>query len=225
MSFITGFATLIAVLLLPVGLIALMVYVLVRITNAENSRRNRKMLEQAQLPDLSESNVRLRVFTSKGMTIYGMVLASIVLAFGIFTLLLHPVTALVIGWWVALVSALLLIKLTKQVLNSEPLLVLTDSYIENASWPYRRVNWKNVKRAHISRLLTAGVVAIYINLEVDNEKELLNGLGLFTKTFYRLSRLFGGSPIQINATALRIKPDELMSHIKQFIPENAVTAA
>ena len=224
MSFITGFLTLIAVVLLPVGLIALMVYMLVRMTNAENIRRNARTLEQMQLSDTPEASVRLKVFTSKGMTIYGMVLASVVLGFGIFTFLLHPVTALVIGWWAVLISSFFLYKLAKQLLNNGPLLVLTDSYIENASWPYKRIEWKNIRRVHKSRLLTAGVVAIYINLEVDNEKALLKGLGVFTRTLYRLNRLFGGSPIQINATALRIEPDELISHIKQFIPANAAVA-
>lgn len=80
------------------------------------------------------------------------------------------------------------------------------------------------KRVHKTRLVTKGIVAIYINLEVDNEKALLMELGFFTRTLYRLNRLFGSSPIQIDATALRIEPDELISHIKQFIPANAAAA-
>lgn len=97
-----------------------------------------------QLTDIPESSVRLKVFRSKGKTIYAIVLASVLLYVGVSLCLLSPVTALMIGWWCVLITSLFLYKFAKQLLSNGPELVLTDAYIENASWPYKRIQWKNI---------------------------------------------------------------------------------
>lgn len=215
MSQMSGFIYLIAILLIPVVLIALMVYLVVSLTNAENKRAAIAKANAISLTPIGK--VEIEIFRSFGMAIYGLILSLFLCGFGIFTFFLDPVAALVLGTPTLLAAIPFTFMGIKQLFDNEPNVVITDTHIECKQWPFRRIAWKEIKSVNRLRFMTAGAYAVYINLEVYDEKKVMTHMGSIKKIIYKLNRIFGGSPIAINLTSLKADSDLLLKMVQQHL--------
>lgn len=213
MSPLTTLLFFVLILLTPIAFMVLMVYGVVKLTNTENQKRTHqetKYLGDARSvvewePPRNE-DLLLEVHISKGMTLYGLFLSTAMLGFGVTFFLLHPVTALVLGWWMCLLGLVSIVNMVKQLAIDTPVVILTTSYIEYAGWPFKRIPWKDIKKSYIRRLPTAN----YLNFEVVYQQKLLLEMGWLSRNIHRLNWIFGGSPIQINLTPLKVDSTRIL---------------
>ena len=218
-----GLITLIGVLLVPVALVTSMVLVVVWLTTRENKIREEKQIAlEIQGQEETKWNqppgeMILEIPVSKGMTLFGMFMASALLGFGIAFCLISQVTALVLGWWTSIVGLIFLISLGRQFLIKHPIVVVTTECIQYSGWPFRCISWRNVIRASLRRVVTRGGISIYLNLELDNEKELTSKLSKFKGLLFRLNRFFGVSTFSIGLTPLKANPKNVLSIVENQI--------
>lgn len=205
---------LIGVLLVPVALVASMVLVVVWLTTRENKIRDETRIALETQPP---GELILEIPVSRGMTLLGMLMASALLGFGIAFCLMSPVTALVLGWWTSIVSLIYLVSLGRQFLINHPIVVVTTECIQYRGWPFRCISWRNVIRATLRRVVTRGGVSVYLNLELNNEKELTSQLSKFKGLIFRLNRLFGVSTFSIGLTPLKASPKKVLAVVEHQI--------
>lgn len=208
---------LIGVLLVPVALVASMVFIVVWLTTRENKIREEERIaldiqkqEEAKWRE-PPGELILEIPVSKGMTLWGMLMASALLGFGITFCLMSPVTALVLGWWTSIAGLLSLRLLGRQFLINHPVVVITTECIQYRGWPFRCISWRNVIRASLRRVVMRGGVSVYLNLELNNEKELISQLGKSKGVLFRLQRLFGVSAFSIGLTPLQASPENVLA--------------
>lgn len=218
MSSLTTLLFFVLILLTPIAFMILMVYGVVKLTNTENKKRAHQesgYLGNAQSVVEWESprneDLLLEVHISKRMALYGLFLSAAMLGFGVTFFLLHPVTALVLGWWMCLVGLVFIVNMIRQLGIDTPVVILTTSYIEYAGWPFKRIPWKDIKKSYIRRLPTA----TYLNFEVVDQQKLLLKMGWLSRNIHRLNRIFGGSPIQINLTPLKVDSTRILDLVNQ----------
>lgn len=138
-----GLITLIGVLLVPVALVTSMVLIVVWLTTRENKIREEKQIAlESQGQEETKWNqppgeIILEIPVSKGMTLFGMFMASALLGFGIAFCLISPVTTLVLGWWTSIVGLIFLFSLGRQLLIKHPIVVVTTECIQYRGWPFR----------------------------------------------------------------------------------------
>lgn len=220
MSSLTTLLLFVLVLLTPIAFLALMVWGVVRLTNAENKKRaghgyRNAVVAQAdvELGKPRNEDMLLEIYISKGLTLYGIFLSIAMLGFGLAFLLLSPVTALVLGWWVCVLGLVFTAKMIRQLAIDTPMVILTTSYIEYAGWPFRRIPWKGIRNAYIRSLPTA----TYLNFEVEEQQKLLQQMGWLKRNVHRLNRIFGGSPIQINLTPFKVDSSRVLEMVNHQI--------
>lgn len=214
---------LIGVLLVPVALVTSMVLIVVWLTSRENKIREEKWIaleilgqEETKWNQLPGEMI-LEIPVSKGMTLLGMLMASALLGFGIAFCLMNPVTALVLGWWTSIVGLTYLVSLGRQFLINHPVVVVTTECIQYRGWPFRCISWRNVIGANLRRVATRGGVSVYLNLELNNEKELTSKLSKFKGRIFRLHRLFGVSTFSIGLTPLKASPQSVLAIVENQI--------
>lgn len=204
-------------LLAPLAFMGLMVFGVVKLTDAENRKHRREGLAQQKTSDSAweppPEDVLLQAHISKGMTLWGLFLSIGLVGFGLAFLFINPVTALVIGWWSTLIGLTFLYSLLKQLTITEPMVVLSTAYIEHAGWPFKRIPWSDIKKAHLCRLVSS----TYLNLEVENHSRYLQQMGWFSRNANRLNRVLGCSPIYINLTPLKVDPAKVLDLVRQHV--------
>ena len=203
-------------LLAPLAFMGAMVFGVVKLTHAENRKRRREELARQATSDSGEpqpEDVLLRVHISKGMTLWGLFLSICLTGFGLAFLYIDPVTALVIGWWSTLAGLALLYSLLKQLLITQPWVVLTTAFIEHAGWPFKRIPWSDIKAAHLCRLVSS----TYLNFEVEDPSRYLRQMGWFGRNANRFNRMLGCSRIYINLTPLKVDPARILDLARQHI--------
>ena len=213
---------LIGVLLVPVALVASMVLIVVWLTTRENKIREEKRIaldkgEEETKWNQPPGELILEIPVSKGTTLLGMLMASALLGFGIAFCLMSPVTALVLGWWTSIVGLIYLMSLGRQLLFNHPVVVVTTECIQYRGWPFRCISWTNVIRASLRRVVTVGGVSAYLNLELNNEKELTRKLSKGKGLIFRLNRLFGVSTFSIGLTPLKASPKNVLAVVENQI--------
>lgn len=199
----------------------LMVFGVVKLTDAENRRRRGEELAQQATSDSAweppPEDVLLRVHVSKGMTLLGLFMSISLIGFGLVFLFLDPVTALVLGWWSTLIGLAFLYILLKQLTITEPMVVLTTAYIEHTGWPFKRIPWADIRKSHVRRRVTKGGVSTCLSFEVEDHMRYLRQMNWFSRTANRLNRVFGCSPIYINLTPLKADPARILDLVQQHI--------
>lgn len=218
-----GLITFIGVLLVPIALVTSLVLIVIWLTTRENRIREEKRIA-LEIQGQEETNwnhppgeMILEIPVSKGMTLFGMLMASALLGFGIAFCLISPVTALVLGWWTCIVGLIFLVSLGRQLLVKHPIVVVTTECIQYRGWPFRCISWSNVIRASLRRVATRGGISVYLNLELNNEKELTSKLSKFKGLLFRLNRLFGVSTFSIGLTPLKASPKNILAIVENQI--------
>lgn len=218
-----GLITFIGVLLVPIALVTSMVLIVIWLTTRENRIREEKRIA-LEIQGQEETNwnhppgeMILEIPVSKGMTLFGMLMASALLGFGIAFCLISPVTALVLGWWTCIVGLIFLVSLGRQLLVKHPIVVVTTECIQYRGWPFRCISWSNVIRTSLRRVATRGGISVYLNLELNNEKELTSKLSKFKGLLFRLNRLFGVSTFSIGLTPLKASPKNVLAIVENQI--------
>ena len=216
MSPLAGVLYFILIILTPIVFIGAMVFLVVWLTNSENKRRI--ISPGLEHPDLgnqwkapSPEDVLLEVYVSKGMTAYGLLIGLVLLGVGIFSFMLDPVVALVLGWWTALLGMVFVISLLKQLMTDKPSVVLTTKYLEHAGWPFRRIPWSEITQAYTRRVSTG----IYLCLELADQPKWLKQMGIVSRNVNRLNRIFFCSPININVTPLKANAADILAVVNQ----------
>jgi hypothetical protein len=220
MSPLTTLLLFVLALLTPIAFLTLIVWGVVQLTNAENKKR--AQLDFRNAGDASSDvkfgkplneDLLLEVHISKSMTLVGLFLSIAMLGFGLAFFLLNPVTALVLGWWLCILGLVFTVKMFRQLAIDTPTVTLTTAYIEHAGWPFKRIPWKEIKKSYIIKLPTA----IYLNFEVEDQQKLLQQMSWFIRNILRMNRIFGGSPIQINLTPLKVDSSRVLEIVKHQI--------
>ena len=200
-----------------------MVLIVVWLTARENRIRDEKRIAlETQGQEETKWNqppgeTILEIPVSKGMTLFGMLMASALLGFGVAFCLMSPVTALLLGWWTSIAGLIYLVSLGRQLLINHPIVVVTTECIQYRGWPFRCISWRNVIRASLRRVVTRGGVSVYLNLELNNEKQLTSQLSKLKGLVFRLQRLFGVSTFSIGLTPLKASPKNVLSIVENQI--------
>jgi len=222
MSIAEGIFYLVLLLLTPLALIFLMILTVVRLTEADGRRFQYRQAILQTAPESLRSQpkreeILLEVHYSKGMSLWGLFVAAALTYFGFKALLLDPVVALVFGWWVAFVSVIFIFLLLKQLATTEPVLVLTTTYIEYAPWPFRRIPWRDITYCRSRTIVGKGVIATYLCFELVDQNKYLQQMGWLSRTINRLNWLAGCSAIHVALTPLKVDSGEVTRRIQQQI--------
>lgn len=187
MSAVEGVFYLILLLLTPLALIFLMVLGVVKLTEADKRRFQRK---QAIQQTSAASAWR----------------------------------QLVLGWWMALLGVILVFIMLKQFTITEPVLVLTTTYIEYAKWPFRRIPWHDITHCQSRIIVGKGVVATYLCLELVDQDKYLQRMGWLSRKVNRLNWLVGCSAIHVALTPLKVDSAEVVKLIERQIRPRSTDA-
>lgn len=222
MSVIEGIFYLALLLLAPLALISLMVLGVVKLTEADKRRFQHKQAIQQTAPEFAwdqpkPDELLLEAHFSRGMNLWGLFIAAVLTYFGFKALLLDPVVALVLGWWMTLFGVVFIFLLLKQLTTTEPILVLTTTYIEYAKWPFRRIPWHDIKHCHSRTIVGKGGVATYLCLELVDQDKYVQQMGWLSRKINRLNWLVGCSAIHVALTPLKVDSAEVIKRIQQKI--------
>lgn len=222
MSVAEGIFYLILLLLTPLALVSLMVWGVVKLTEADKRRFQRmqaiqQISRESACRQPKPSEILLEAYFSKGMTIWGLFVAATLTYFGFKALFLDPVVALVLGWWTALFGVIFIFIFLKQFTTTEPVLTLTTTHIEYAKWPFRRIPWHDIRRCHSRTIVGKGVIATYLCLELADQSKYLRQMGWLSRKINRLNWLIGCSAIHVALTPLKVDSAEVVKRIQQQI--------
>jgi len=116
------------------------------------------------------------------------------------------------GFWGLLLAIPGIVWCSRQILKMSPPLILSDNDIKCLSWPFKRVQWKNICSAHLMTL--PGPETPCRVFEIDNEIDLLNNISVIDRVTWKVKswkyrNLLEISPILINLKYLDVVPKQI----------------